>query len=186
MGLYISTSVKELQSDAKEKNGVEWINVYGASDMVSFEATAIDPGATVHKEGCLPPGVFVVNLKKETRREIPLRGRLRIDAYYFLTEKDWQQNKSYHDELLRTPPDQWDKLPRQDPKAVTVFTAIPCRDAGCKSDCDGEPPLILHGEQRFIPDVFYLHPDWGARGKKVSDELARMSPTCSEPNSAPR
>jgi hypothetical protein len=185
MGLYISTSVKELQNDAKAKDGVEWINVYGVSDIRSFEATAIAPGATVHRTGCLPPTVFVVNLEEKTRRGIPLRGRLRIDAYYFLTERDWRQNKSYHEEMLRTPPDQRDKIVRQDPQVVSVFATIPCREAGCESKCD-DPPFIVHGENRMVPDVFYIEPDWGERGKKISNELALKSPACSEPSSAPR
>lgn len=185
MGLYISTSVNELRDDAGMKDGQEWINVYGASDMVSWDATAIAPGATVHEEGCLPPTVFVVNLKKKTRREILLRGRLRIDAYYFLTEKEWQHNKSWHEEMLHISPGQEDKIAHQYPKVVTIFAAIPCREPACGPGCD-DPPLILQGENRVLPDVFYLDPDWGARGKRISDELARKSPACSAARPAPR
>lgn len=185
MGLYIYTSVKELRDDDGTQTRQGWINVYGASDIVSWEATAIAPGATIHYKDCLPAGVFVVNLKMKTRREIPVRGKLRIDAYYFLTEKDWQQDKSSHEEMLRTPPDQWDKIARHDPKVVTFYSAIPCRKPGCESFCN-DPPLILHGENRILPDVFYLDHDLEVRGKKLSEELARKFPDCSTPNSEPR
>jgi len=185
MGLYIYTSVKELRDDDETQITQGWINVYGASDIVSWEATAIAPGATVHDRECLPAEVFVVNLKTKTRREIPVHGKLRIDASYFLTEKEWQQNKSSNEEMLRTPPDQWDKMTRHDPKVVTIYSAIPCRKPGCESFCN-DPPLILRGENRVLPDVFYLDPDYEVRGKKVSEELARKFPACSAPNSEPR
>lgn len=185
MGLYVYISVQELGDDAGTQNRRGWINVYGVSDIVGWEATAIAPSAAVHDRNCLPAGVFVVNLKTKTRREIPVRGKLRIDAYYFLTEKDWQQNKSSHEEMFHTPPDQWHKITRHDPKVVTIYSAIPCRKPGCESFCN-DPPLILHGENRVVPDVFNHAPGYEARGKKISEELARKFPPCSAPDSEPR
>ena len=61
-------------------------------------AAPIAPGATVHNDYSLRPVVAVVNLKKETRREIPLRGKLRVEAFYFLTGEDWQNNMAWHHE----------------------------------------------------------------------------------------
>jgi len=181
MGLYISTSVTEEDNVPSIKDREGWINVFGASDLWSWEAEPLAPGATIHDEPCLYTEVAIVSLKRQTRRKIPLRGRLRIDAFYFLTRGDWQQNKAYHEALLRTPPEQRNKLNRRDPQVVTIFGAIPCHEAGCGGAC-GVPPLILHGENRVVPDVFYLQPDWEARGKRVADELAHKSPACPEPS----
>jgi hypothetical protein len=94
VGLFISTSVNELNDVAATEVEQKWVNVYGSTDVIILEATSLAPGATPHEEGCLSPHVFVVNIEKGTRRAIPLRGRLQIEAYYFLSEKEWQTFKS--------------------------------------------------------------------------------------------
>lgn len=106
-GLYIYSSVSEVGDDADKDPEHGWRNVYGLSDLGDWGATAIAPGTTVHDEFCLGSTIPVVSLERQTRREIPLRGRLKIDAYYFLTEEDWQKNKSQKEEMLRTPASQW-------------------------------------------------------------------------------
>jgi hypothetical protein len=178
MGLYIATSVREVGDQPAAKNAQNWINVYGASDLVSWSAKEIAPSATVHIETCLDPEVAVVSLERRTRRMIPLRGKLRIDAYYYSTEEDWKAYESYHHEMMRTPPVRWNELVRaSDPKVVTVYAAIPCREPRCGPVCD-DPPQILHGEKRMIPDVGYIDP---ARGKAIGDELESKSPACGKP-----
>lgn len=183
MGLYVFTSVNESVNQTGKTEGQEWINVYGTSDLVSWDATPIAPGSTVHDEHCLAPSVAVVHLQKKTRREIPLRGKLRIDAYYFLTKKDWLKNKSQHEEMMSMAPDQWGKIPGQEPQLTPIIVAIPCRKASCTVGC-GTPPLITHGENRVIPDVFDS-PDWERRGRVVSEQLERKSVGCSEAISTP-
>jgi hypothetical protein len=87
--------------------------------------------------------------------------------------------------MMHTPPAQWNELVRpSDPKVVTVFTAIPCREPLCGPVCD-DPPQILHGEKRVIPDVGY-YPDSEARGKAIDNELERKSPACGRPPEVPR
>ena len=185
MGLFISTSVNELNDVAATKVEQKWINVYGSTDAIILEATSLAPGATLHKEGCLTPHVFVVNIEKETRRAIPLRGSLQIEAYYFLSEKEWQTFKSSREEMMSTNPDSWDATNRQDPKVVTIFAKIPCRDGACGSICD-TPPLILKGEDRIVPDVFYIDSAFSVRGEALSHELALKSPNCIEGKPGPR
>jgi hypothetical protein len=183
-GLYLYGSVSEVGDDADKKPQQGWRNVYGLSDLGDWGATAIAPGTTVHDELCLFSTIVVVNLDRQTRREIPLRGRLKIDAYYFLTEEDWQKNKSQKELMLRTPANQRRETDILYPRVVTIFTAIPCREGDCPSRCD-DPPPVLHGENRVVPDVFDFEPDWKARGKTVGEELARKYPPCPEA-SAPR
>jgi hypothetical protein len=184
-GLYIAMSVNEV-SDTGKKREARWINVFGLSDIGIWEAAPLAPGATVHDEKCLYPEVAIVNLETQTRRLIPLRGRLEIDAYYFLTKDDWQNDKRNHEDMFRTKPGQWDldKIARHGPKLVSVQAVIPCRDTNCVSSCDA-PPLVLAGEGRVVPDVFDLEPDWGARGTKISEDLARDAPECSGSSAAP-
>ncbi len=185
MGLQISTSAREVSEDTGERRGLTWISVYGVSDIVDWEAQPLAPGAAIHDNECLGPSIRIANLKKKTRRDIPLRGMLRIDASYFLTEEDWKKNESQHEEMLRTPPAQWNTIVIKNPIDVRIDVKIPCRGADCASHCDA-PPLILPGEGRVFPDVWYNAPSMNARGKAVSEELAERYPGCSEPNAGPR
>jgi hypothetical protein len=176
MGLDISTSVREVANEADTNGGEAWINVYGLSDLISWHARAIAPGAMVHQEDCLDPTVAVVSIERSTRRDIPLRGRLRIDAYYFSTEQDWLTHKAAHEQTLRMPPDRWNELKTRAAEIVTIFVLIPCRDSQCGPHCD-VPPAILHGENRVVPDVFDRS-DWAERGRRISDELKQQSEVC--------
>ncbi|HKF52583.1 MAG TPA: hypothetical protein VKB26_09740 [Candidatus Acidoferrales bacterium] len=181
-GLEISGSVNEVADGTGKKSKREWLNFYGATDIVSWGATAIAPGGIVHGEYCLSPKMPVVNLKGQTRREIALRGTLRVDAYYFLTEGDWKKSKAEHEQMLRTPPQQWKTIKLETPQVVTIFTRIPCQMA-CSAGCDNPPPIVV-GENRIVPDVRGPH-DWNIRGKTVDDELARKFPACPDVSSSP-
>jgi len=174
----IYTSVQELPDAQGNKKGVEWINVVGLSDILSWEATPIAPGETVHKKYCLSPTVAVVHQQKKTHRELQLRGKLRIDAYYFLTEKDWLTNKAQHEAMLRMSEDELRRMEVLYPKVSTVEVAIPCRANDCASQCD-KPAALLYGEMRVVPDIYSFHPDWKERGRAINDELARKSQPCS-------
>ena len=184
-GLFIATSVSEA-TDTGNKLEERWINIFGFSDIGIWDATPIAVGATVHEEKCLYPEVAVVSLHAQSRRLIPLRGRLKFDATYFLTEKDWQNDKKNHEEMFQTKPAKWDldKIAREGPKLVSVLTAIPCREADCKLSCNA-PPVVLKDENRVIPDVFAFEPDWGTRGDKISNDLAREFPLCPGRTAAP-
>ena len=177
MGLYISSSASEVAENGKGKRAEAWINVFGASDILSWDAKPLAPGGTIHEHACLRANVGVVSLKRNSYREIPVSGRLKIQAYYYLTEKDWQKNKARQEATVHVPPEQWKKLERQDPSVISIFSAIPCRDDGCKANCS-IPPLIIHGEERSVPDIWSDRKDWNERGKAISEKLAKNAPTC--------
>ena len=176
--LDIYTSVQKLPDEQGNKKGIEWINVVGLSDILNWEATPIAPGETVHKRYCLSPTVAVVHQQKKTHRELQLRGKLRIDAYYFLTEKDWLTNKAQHDAMLRMSEDELRRMEVLYPEVSTVEVEIPCRANDCASQCD-KPAALLPGEMRVVPDIYSFHPDWKERGRAINDEMARKSPPCS-------
>jgi len=181
MGLYIYTSARAIGEAGEIESGRRWINVYGASDVLDWNAQPLAPGAALHDDHCLDSSVKVANLKQRTRRDIPLRGMLRIDAYYFLTEADWRRNESEREEMLRAPPAQMNKIVIHEPADARILVTIPCRGNDCTTRCS-EPPLILRVEGIVLPDVWRDDPGENARGTAVTEELAKRYPGCPGPN----
>jgi hypothetical protein len=174
----MDTSFSHSVNESGEGNEQNWINLYGVFDMVSFDATPLAPGMTRHDEICyIRPSVRVTNLKAKTIRRIPVRGKLRIDAYYFLTKEDWLSNKTQHERTSQIPPDELARTGRLEPQVATVEATIPCHDTGCRSGCDN-PPVVLDGERAFL--FTPSDAEWEARGRAISEELARKSPSCAE------
>jgi hypothetical protein len=181
MGPYFYLALDVSADKTNTEGTLEWINLSGISDIRNLEAFALAPGATVHDEFCFSPTVWVVNLKRETRREIPVGGKLRVDVSYFPTEESWKRNKQWYIdpptyiEREGKPSDPPLKIA---PKWTRIFAEIPCSDPACGSDCM-RLPRGLPGEVRPVPDVFFITPEWNNRGKMVTDELARKFPACS-------
>ena len=179
MGPYFYIALDVSNGEANKGDGIEWVNTYGIADIVVRGVSRLAPGATVHNEFCFGPTVWIVNLKKETRREIPVRGPLRVDVSYFRTEKSWTENKEWYD--TNTPPRLGpDGNPREPPTNIApewslAFASIPCLSADCKSDCTG-PPVGLPGEFRAVPDAYYIYPSWNERGKLLTEVLSRKFP----------
>jgi hypothetical protein len=179
MGPYFYIALDVSTGETNPSEAIEWVNIHGISDIRSLEAVSLAPGATVHNEFCFSPAVWIVNLKKKTRREIPVRGKMRVDASYFSTEESWKKNKEWD---INPPAYLEPGKPHDVPtsiaaKWVRIFAAIPCSDTTCKAGCV-KPPMGLHGEVRPVPDVFSATPEWNDRGKVVTDELAHKAPPC--------
>jgi hypothetical protein len=98
MGMYISFAVNQEATETANSQQASGANIYGMTDLVSWCAKPIEPGTAVHLDYSFPPAVAVVNLKQETLRESPVRGKLRVEASYFLSEEDWQKNMAWHHE----------------------------------------------------------------------------------------
>jgi hypothetical protein len=177
-GIYIFTSVTEVPDESGKKKGVEWINIYGFTDIGDWEAEPIAPGKAVHSEVCLYPTIPVINLEKHTWREIAVRGRLRIDAYYFLTKRDWLTNKAQHEEMFKLSGNELKRMKVLYPQATTIFSPIPCSDNSCASNCE-EPPTVLYGESRVVPDVYQYEREWVVRGNAINEEIRQKTRPCS-------
>jgi hypothetical protein len=177
-GIYLDSSITRSPNEPKEHDEQNWINLYGVFDIVSFDATPLLPGTTRHDEICyIRPTVLVTNLKEKTIRRIPIRGKLRIDAYYFLTKEDWLTNKTQHYGTSQVPPDELAKTGHLEPQVTTAEATIPCYDTGCRPGCDN-PPVVLDGERVFLFNP--SEPAWEARGKTIDKKLAHKSPSCAE------
>jgi len=158
-----------------EMSRVRWFNVEGVSDVVVLDAEPLAPGQTKHDDTCLASTVAVVDLKEKTSRQLPLRGKMTISAYYFLSERDWLTNKSQREAMFGTSRNTWPKVLK--PEVTTIIVPIPCRETACKPACD-VPPLVREGERQIIPDVVSDEPKWIERGKAVSAELEKLRPSC--------
>jgi hypothetical protein len=179
-GLYAASSTTKAVTPSEQRPAVKWSTVYGAADLVDWDAAPLAAGETRHDDMCVGPTFAVTNLKKKTRRHVPVRGRLKIYAYYFLSEQDWLANKSQHEEMFRTAPSKWPKpLNILEPEEVTVTVPIPCRESPCNPACEG-PPIVLNDEVQIIPDVTDM-PEWNERGQAINKELAQKLSPCSAP-----
>jgi len=187
MGPFFDIALDVSPGEAGRTDAAEWVNIYGISDVVVSGAVPLAPGATVHNKFCFGPTVWVVNLKKQTRREIPVRGELRVSVFYFPTAEALERYNywQFHRPAYLEPGKPYEMPAEVQPKWKRIFAAIPCSDATCKSDCS-TPPVGVPGETRLVPDVGSSIPVWNDRGKLVTDELARKFPPCSGEKSIPR
>ena len=176
MGPHINMALDVSTDNAGENGLADWLNIYGTTDIKSWEADSLAPGATIHGKFCLGSSVWVVNLAKQTRRVIPVRGSLRVDVSYFSTEESWRMNEEWHTHH----PGKLIPPVEIAPKWAKIYAEIPCLEKVCESNCL-KPPKGIHGEARPVPDVFYLDPQWNERGKKVTDGLAAKFPSCRTP-----
>src|SRR5262249_3658793 len=119
----------------------------------------------------------VVNPEKETRREIALRGKLKVIAIYYPPQENWQISKAQREKLMRTPPSEW-KIPDWSrPLSTSVEVDVPCQRRGCPPECR-VPPIILPGENVWVPDITAHNAQYIERGNAISRELARTQPLC--------
>lgn len=167
MGPYFDIALDVSKDDSQRGPEVEWVNIFGSTDLRDMTSDSVASGATVHNSFCFPPTVSVTNYLKHTRREIPVRGKLRIRVSYSLSEEDSKRYQRYGEEGPLGRALLW----------ATILAEIPCPINLCAADCD-KPPIGIHGEVRGVPDVGQSIPDVNSRGKKLADELLQKFPPC--------
>jgi hypothetical protein len=176
MGPYFYVPLDVSKDESKSGDELEWVNIYGVTDIISMEANALAAGSSVHRDFCFQPTVWVVNLSRNARREIPIRAKLRAEVSYFERESGWRRYKG-------SPGHEREQL--QNSRLWSqAFAEIPCPKETCDSDCN-RPPVGVHGEGRMVPDVGEFLQEMNARGKELTRELARKFPTCSGDSSTP-
>jgi hypothetical protein len=176
MGPYFYVALSVSPNGSEE--ALNWVNVYGVSDLKSLDAVPLLPASTVHNEFCLAPTIWVVDREKQTHREIPVRGKLRIDASFFPSEAAWRANKESYSKNATPPlrPDAPVNVP--EPDWSRIFAAIPCPpNSDCAGSCE-QSPAGLQGESRAVPDVYGLDPEWNVRGRLLTEELNGKFPGC--------
>jgi hypothetical protein len=176
-GLLIETSVTETSRANQTNEKRRWVAAYGVSDLIINDVKRLAPGQSELSDYCLGPTVAVVNPDKESRREIPLRGRLKVIAAYYPPQEDWQISKAQREELQRTPPAEWKIPDKSRPLSTSFEVDVPCRSAECPVGCR-IPPIILPGEFVMVPDVAALNTQYTERGNAIDKELAGMQPSC--------
>jgi hypothetical protein len=181
MGPYFDVALDVSKDDSSNHDALDWVNVRGVSNVVSWDAEPLAPNSPSHKNYCIGETVWVVNQKKETRREIPIRGKMRISASFFLNEDVWKKNKAWHydPKLAAVPRNPWNPPEDIAPKWSTVTIDIPCPNATFKQDC-ARSPLGFHGEGRVVPDVYFIDAEWNRRGETVTNGLNRKYSPCAE------
>ena len=162
---FLSTNL--IHNNTSKKNEDVWLPIYGLSDMVNFDAHPLGAGAKITDHFCLPETSAVVNEQRKTRRQVALRGHVKIVASYFPNQEDWKSKKAEKETQLPTP---WP------PPSASLLIGVPCSpQSQCATDCKA-PPVIMEGERTVIPDVYEFHKNWNDRGKTLADALSRQYP----------
>jgi hypothetical protein len=168
-GVIFSLSTKLIQDDPSKKDQEIWQQFYGLSDIVYLDAHQLAAGSKTTEHFCLPETFAVVNQQGKTRRQVAVRGRLKIVASYFATEEDWRAYKAENEKHR--------PMPWRSPSA-SLEIPLPCSpQSECTADCTTPPP-ITEGERVVVPDVFQFHKDWNDRGKTLADALYRKYSAC--------
>jgi len=181
-GIIFSLSTKLIHDDLRKKDQEFWQEFYGLSDIVYLDAYQLAAGSKTIDHACLPETFAVVNQQGKTRRQVAVRGRLKIAASYFATEEEWRKNKAEEEEQFSTrwhPPLE-KRLPGTGwrPLQASLEISVPCLpQSECAADCTTSPPII-EGERFVVPDVFQFYKDWNDRGKTSADALYRKYSAC--------
>lgn len=170
--IVVSTWVMRWSNTSAKHGETGWVAVYGVSDIGGIPASPLARGEARNDHLCIKGTVPVADLKQETRREIPVRGKIRIDSFYFLNEQEWIAYRAEQEELLRTGSGVWPT--KVVPRIVTLIATIPCAAPRCAPPCDG-PPVVLDGEALLVPDVLRYSEGANKRGRAITTELSRSS-----------
>jgi len=182
-GVIFSLSTKMIHNDPSKKDQeMIWQGFYGLSDIVYLDAYQLAAGSKTTDHICLPETFAVVNQRGKTRRQVAVRGRLKIVASYFPTEAAWRNNKAEEEEQFSTrwhpPLEKHRPGTGWRPLQASLEIPLPCSpQSECPADCTTPPP-ITDGEFFAVPDVFQFHKDWNERGKALADTLSRKDSAC--------
>jgi hypothetical protein len=164
-----SLSTRLIHDDPRKKDQEIWLEFYGRSDIVYLDAYQLAAGSKTTDHFCLPETFAVVNQQGKTRRQVAVRGRLKIVAGYFASEKDSRLYKAENEQRFATP---W-----RSPSA-SLEIPLPCSpQSECTAECTTPPPTT-EGERIVVPDVFQFYKDWNERGKALADTLSQKYPAC--------
>lgn len=168
-GVVFSLSTKLIYDDPSKKDQEVWREFYGLSDIVHLDVYQLAAGSKTTGHFCLPETFAVVNQQGKTRRQVAVRGRLRILASYFASEEDWRAYKAENEKRWPTP---W-----RSPSASLEIPLPWSPKFEGTADCTAPPP-ITEGERIVVPDVFRSYKDWNERGNALSDTLSRKYSAC--------
>ena len=171
MGPYFDIALDVSKDESQTGDDLEWVNILGVTDLWDTSSDSLAPGSSVHNSFCFRPTVWVTNIHRRTRREIAVRGKLRIEVSYFLNGKDAKSYEEYEEQVPLGRTRQWTR----------IFVDIPCAKSSCESECN-KPPIGIHGERRLVPDSGQFLPEFNAHRRELADELSRKFPSCSGDN----
>jgi hypothetical protein len=168
-GVIFSLSTKLIHNDPSKKDQEIWEEFYGLSDIVYLDTYQLAAGSKTTDHFCLPETFAVVNQQGKTRRQVAVRGRLKIVASYFASEEDWRAYKAANEKPW---PTSW-----RSPSASLEIPLPWSPQSEGTADCTASPP-ITEGERFVVPDVFQFYEDWNERGKALADTLSRKYSAC--------
>jgi len=176
-GLFVEVSVLERSHDFASSESERWLPAYGPTDAIILDVIRLAPGEAKRNHFCVGPTISISSMQKKTRREIPLRGRLRFRASYYASLEEWQISKAQRQNLVQSPLDKSKTSDTHNIKSATLEMPIPCSKAACAPGCN-TPPIILDDEKVWVPDVMRNDEAYNTRGRALNEEMAKQFPQC--------
>jgi hypothetical protein len=152
-GFEINSSVTDATNALGQGKGQAWLSVIGGSDIIVSAVTRLGPGEIKNDDFCLADSITVVKRENKMRRQVPVRGVLRITAAYFPEAHGWQISNAQREEMSTTPRAKWKNADRSNRGQVTIELPIPCHRGEIHPDCT-VPPVVFAGEGPvLVPDT---------------------------------
>lgn len=152
-GVQVLSSVTDATNTLKQGPGVAWVAVYGLSDIIDYEVIRLAPGESRVDCYCISDTFAIVNSATEVRRQVPLRGMLRISASYLREAPRWQLSRSQREDMARTTPPEWKNVDWGNGGTLTAEIRIPCPEINSRPGCDSPPPIFADEHPPPIPDL---------------------------------
>jgi hypothetical protein len=141
-GILINLSVTDPTNALGRGSGEVWLPVYGPGDAISSDVTRLAPGKAKQDTYCLADTFPVVDSEKKTQRHVPLQGKLRLYASYYLKDPNRQIGRQKSEEAIKPPPSGGKNADRGDGGRIMIEIPIPCPDGVDKAECTTPPPIF--------------------------------------------
>ena len=152
-GVSIESSVSDATNTLGQGAGQAWLSAMDGSDILVSTVTRLAPAESRNDAYCISDTITVEKRGNKMRRQVPLRGSLRISAGYFPEAQRWQTSNSQREAMATLPRSKWTNLDRSKPGTVTIEFLIPCHPGEIHSDCASPPPVFAGERRPPVPDT---------------------------------
>lgn len=150
--ILIYSSVIDDTNTLGQGKGQAWLPVSGASDIAALDMVRLAPGEAKQSDYCIEDSFTVLQSRNKARRQVPLRGKLRFLARYYLGAPEWLTGKHQSAEKSDTPTNER-SADRWSGDWVRLEVPIPCHKEPGNANCTTPPPVFEGEVGILIPPI---------------------------------